>query len=214
MTLVESKELLEVAKLLLESIAIISGGIWAAYTFGSLRQIARARAEIANTESARRKTEAEIAQLTEHARVGAVIETDLIATACKIPGEDSLYLSVIADIVNKGNRNAQIEYPANPFTVYAVTDLSKVHSKFTVVANAAVRSSIDPSKRSLRLLVRAGGRERIPFFVPIPAPGLYFLALSLPLSEAEQKVAEQYGFVSAGRWSAKRYFVATVPTAT
>lgn len=213
MTLSDWKELLEVAKLLIEASAILAGGIWATYTFGSLRQIARSRAEIANTEAARKKTEAEIQQLTEHARVGAVIEIDLTASTSTLPNVPGLMLSVLAEVSNRGNRNAQIEYPDHPFTVYAVGELQTGTPTYTPVAKDAVRSSVDPSKRSLKLLVRAGGKERIPFLVHVPGPGLYLLVLTLPLSQAEQEIAKQYGFVSVGRWSAKRYFIATAPRA-
>ena len=214
MTLAEWKDFLDVVKTLVEASAILAGGIWATYTFGSLRQIARARAEIANTEAARKKTEAEIQQLTERAQAGAVVEIDLTASTWALPNVSGLLLSVLAEVSNKGNRNVQIEYPDHPFTAYAVTGFEGGAQTYTPVATADVRSSVNPSKRSLKLLVRAGGRERIPFLVRVPGPGLYMLVLTLPLPKPEQEIAERFGFVSTGRWSAKRYFLATAPMAT
>ena len=204
MTLSDWKELLEIIKTLLECLGILAGGVWAAYTFGSLRQIARSRAEIASIEVARRKDEAELKMLDERARIGAVIEIDLSVTTCRIPSDSRIFISALAEVANKGNRNAQIDYPEDPFKVYAV-NVSSQGTVSTLVATAAVVSSINPAKRSLRLLVRAGGRERLPFLVAVPGPGVYLLVFALPLSPAEQEIASQYGFVTKGRWSAKRY---------
>jgi hypothetical protein len=206
MTVSEWQAVLEVIKLLLECAAIVAAAIWATYTFGSLRQIARARAEIANTEAERRKTEVEIQHLTEQSLVGAVIEIDRVANVHNIP-ESGLFLSVVAEVANKGNRNAQIEYPEYPFTAYTATLQGDGKFVFESIARAHVVSSVAPAKRSLKLLVRAGGRERLPFLVRIPRPGIYLLVVTLPLSAAEQEIAKKYGFVSAGRWSAKRYVV-------
>jgi hypothetical protein len=209
MTPADWKDLFDVIKVALEAVAIVAGGVWAAYTFGSLRQIAKARAEIANTEAARRKTEAELKALDEHARVGAVIEIDLAVTTCRVAQDPRVFLSVLAEVSNRGNRNAQIEYPPHPFKAYAVQVSAQGELSTTLVASAAVLSSVDPSKHSLKLLVRAGGRERLPFLVAVPSPGLYLLVLSLPLPPAEQAIADQYGFIAKGRWSAKRFY--TVP---
>lgn len=207
MTLVAWKEWLEVVKLAAEVIAIGAGGVWALFTFGALSQIARARAEIAKTDAERRKTEAELQALAEKALTGAVIEIDLIVTSPAVPNMAGTFLSVLAEVSNKGNRNAHIEYPEKPFAVYAVDrDAGGVLTP-RLVAGSPVVSSINPAKRSLKLLVRAGGKERLPFFVALPGPGLYLVVVTLPLSKAEQEVAARYGFVSLGRWSAKRYVV-------
>lgn len=169
-------------------------------------QIARARAEIAKADVERRKTEAELQALSDRALTGAVIEVELVATPVTVPSVKGRYLSVLAEVSNKGNRNAQIEYPDRPFAAYQVKPHDAGFS-YTAVAEAGVVSSVNPSRRSLKLLVRAGGKERLPFFIKVPEPGLYLLVVTLPLSVAEQEVAKKYGFVSAGRWSAKRYVV-------
>ncbi|MGH9420901.1 MAG: hypothetical protein ACRD3J_13075, partial [Thermoanaerobaculia bacterium] len=125
-----------------------------------------------------------------------------------VPNSADVFLSVLAEVSNKGNRNAQIEYPDHPFTAYLVTPQPDGALSYSPVAKANVISSINPDYKSLKLLVRAGGKERLPFFVRLPSHGLYLLVITLPLSAAEQEVAKRYGFVTTGRWSAKRYFVA------
>jgi hypothetical protein len=210
MTLGEWQELLELLKTLLEVVAIIAGGIWAIFTFHALGQIARARADIANAEASRRKSEAEAQQLLEKAGIGAVIEVDLTATTVKAPDGRGLLLSVLVEITNKGTRNAKAKFPEPPefpFTAYEVTAHEDGRFSYEMVARAAVISGINPEFRSLQVLVRAGGRERLPFLVRIPRPGVYLLVFGIPLSEKEQEVAKKFDFVATGRWTAKRYVV-------
>lgn len=211
MTISEWKDLVEMVKSLLEACAIVAAGVWATYTFGSLRQIAKARAEIANTEATRRKTEAEVQALSEKAGIGAVIEIELAATPLKAPNDSRLYLSVIAEVSNKGNRNAHIAYPDQLFRVYAVNSQHETAVTHTFLLAASLVSAVDPTRYAKNLLVRAGGREWLPFLVPVPGPGVYLLVLSLPASAAEQEIAKQSGFSPSPWWSAKRYVV--VPAA-
>ena len=221
MTLEDWKTFLEIAELLVECAAIIGAGIWAIYTFGSLRQIARAKAEIAKTEAEitktqaeitkteaeRRKADAEIERLSEQGRVGAVVQIQMTPSVEVIPGDPNKYLSVAAEITNTGTRNAEIEYPDTPFMAYAVRQKADGTFSYDRVATAHVVNAFVPSQRSKRMLVRAGGKQRLSFFVRLPGPGLYFLVVALPMSEVEQEVAKQFGFVSKGWWSAKQYFV-------
>lgn len=207
MALEDWKAYLEVAELLLKCLAIFAAGLWAAYTFGSLGQIARARADIAKTEAERRRAEAEIERLSEQGRVGAVVQIQMSPSVQVIPGDQNKYLSVTAEVTNTGTRNAQVDYSETPFAAYAVKPTSDGRFSYDRVATAHVVNGLNPSLRSKRLLVRAGGKERLSFFVRLPGPGLYFLVLSVPISEREQDVARQYGFEAKGRWSAKQYFV-------
>lgn len=57
--------------------------------------------------------------------------------------------------------------------------------------------------------MRVGGTERLNFIVRLAASGLYFLALHFPISEQEQKVAEEWGFATKGYYSAKKYVCVT-----
>lgn len=210
MALDDWKSLLEVLELLLKCAAIVAAGLWAAYTFGSLGQIARAKADIAKTEAERRRAEAEIERLSEQGRVGAVIQIRMTPRVETLPNDPGKYLSVTAEVTNSGTRNAQIDYPKPPeapFTAYAVTADAGGGLSYERVAAAQVVSGVNPRFRSKRLLVRAGGTERLSFFTRVPGAGLYLLVISVPVSEREQEVARQFGFEAQGRWSAKQFFV-------
>lgn len=209
MALADWKAVLEVAELLLKCLAIVGAAVWATYTFGSLGQIARAKADIAKTEAERRKAEAEIERLSEQGRVGAVVQIQMTPSVQAIPGDRNKYLSVTAEVLNTGTRNAQVDYSETPLAAYAVTPKADGTFSYDRVATAHVVNGLNPSLRSKRLLVRAGGKERLSFFVRLPGPGLYFLVVSVPISEREQDVARLYGFEAKGRWSAKQYFVVT-----
>jgi cell division protein FtsB len=105
MTVVEWKAVFDLIKVVLECVAIVGAGVWATYIFGSLRQIARARSDIAKIEAEHRKTEAEIDRLTEQARVGAVIQMSLEAMPEIVPNDPLLYVS--AAVENRERRKSQ-----------------------------------------------------------------------------------------------------------
>jgi hypothetical protein len=208
-TIKQWQDLLGIVKIALECMAIAGGGFWALFVFGSLRQIARARAEIAKTDAERRKTEAEIERLTEQARIGAVIGIELAASSVNVPGDAGKYLSIEAIVANSGSRHAQVDYPDEPLIVFDAKADADGTLRYTRVAGAYVPRGTQPWLPSRRLLVRAGGHECLTFFVKVPSPGLYLVVLSFPISEQEQTIARQFGFETKGRWSAKRYV--TVP---
>jgi hypothetical protein len=207
MTVESWKATLEIAELFLKCGAIVGAAAWAAYTFRSLGQIARAKADIAKTEAERRKAEAEIERLSEQGKIGAVVQIQMTPTVQAIPGDQNTYLSVTAEFLNTGSRNAQVDYAETPFAGYAVTPKADGTFDYERVVTAHVVNGLNPSLRSKRLVVRAGGKERLNFFVKLPGSGLYFLVVSVPISEREQNIARQFGFESKGRWSAKQYFV-------
>lgn len=190
-----------------EIAAIIAAGIWAIYSFRVLNQIARARGEMARLDVEQKKAEAELRHLMEQTFVGAVVDITMSAEQMSLVGDQRKYICAEVTINNQGRRNAQFEYPEFPFTVFAVEPQSGGGLKYAQHAVAKVAAGSDPNRKSLRMLVRAGGKGHIPFFVSVDSPGLYFLVFSVPVSEAEQEVTKRFGFHSVGKWSAKKYFV-------
>jgi hypothetical protein len=209
MTAEEWKTFLDVVKVTLECVAIIGAGIWATYTFGSLRQIARAKAEMTKLDSERRRTDAEVDRLTEQARIGAVIQISLDALPLAIPDDRRRFVEVTVEIFNGGSRNVHIAYPQHPLNIYAADINSDGLTTYRNVASCRVASGVDPNSFSKGMLARAGGRYPLSFVVPVPASGLYLIVFSVPVSEAEQAIATQFGFSSKGRWSGKKFV--TIP---
>jgi hypothetical protein len=209
MTLAQLHAYLEVARIVFEIAAIIAAGIWALYSFRVLNETARARGEMAKLDVEQKKGEAELRRLTEETFVGAVVDITMTAEQVALPGDQRRYICAEVTINNKGNRNAQLEYPEFPFTVFAVKPQADGTFEYVQHSVAKVAAGSAPNYKSLRMLVRAGGVGHIPFFVSVGAPGLYFLVFSTPVSEAEQAVSKRFGFQSGGKWSAKKYFVVT-----
>lgn len=215
MTAEEWKTFLEVVKVGLECAAILGVGAWATFTFGSLRQIARAKAEITKLDSERRKTEAEVDRLTEQARVGAVIQISLDAVPRTVQDHHHRFVEITVEVFNGGTRNVHISYPEHPLIVYAVAVDANGAMSYHPVATARVVSGVNPNGFSTGMLARAGGRYLLSFMVTVPSPGLYLAIFSVPLSAAEQAIANQFGFSAKGRWSGKKYVTvpAEIPTA-
>lgn len=184
MTLEEWKTFVDTLKAALESLAIFGVGAWALFTFRSLGQIARAKAEITKLDFERRKTEAEVDRLAEQARVGAVIQISLDAVSRTVYDHHHRFVEITVEIFNGGSRNVHIAYPEYPLIVYGASVSAEGAMSYHPVATARVVSGVNPNGFSSGMLARAGGRYPLSFMVTVPSPGLYLAIFSVPLSEA------------------------------
>jgi|GEM_PF-6130925 hypothetical protein len=191
------------------TIALLAGGAWALYKFCELQAKRHAEAQIRESELRQRETEIEIRQREQEANIGSVIEISIRASQQSLPNDSARYISAIVEIENKGKKNTRLEYGKSrtPFSVYAVEIKEDGSLDFRDGAAYSVPVGGSPTASSPSVIVRAGGREKIPFFVRVGSPGLYLLAFAAHLSKEEQAVAKRLGFRLRGRWVAKEYYV-------
>jgi hypothetical protein len=122
-----------------------------------------------------------------------------------------MYVSAVVDIENKGNEHTTLYFDTKagnqkPFSVFRVDHKGDGSLKFKKEAAYPVPRAQNPNIAVNKLLVRAGGRETIPFHFRVSSPGVYLLVFRAPTSEKDQKLAEEEGgFRYRGAWAAKEY---------
>jgi hypothetical protein len=206
MTLEEFATLAKAVQSILTPIALVVAAGWAIYTFRALGQITRSRAEV-------QKTEAEIQHLQQEARIGAVVEISITTSQHTRPNDRYAYVSAVVEIENKGSRNTRLVHGGNerPFSVYAVDFEDNGSLKYEFQAAYPVLRSTAPSSTSPSTVVRAGGREKIPFYFRVSTPGVYLLIFRAPISEEEQDIGKMLGLKFPANWVAKKYLVVERP---
>ena len=206
MTLEEFATLAQAVQSILTPIALVVAAGWAIYTFSALGQITRSRAEI-------QRTEAEILDLQREASIGAVVEISITTSQHTRPNDPYAYISAVVEIENKGSRNTRLVHGGNerPFSVFAVDFQDDGSLKYERQAAYHVLLSTAPSGRSPSTIVRAGGREKIPFYFRVSSPGVYLLIFRAPISGKEQAVGKELGLDFPANWVAKKYLVVERP---
>lgn len=204
--------------------ALIIGAIWALFTFHSLLEIPRRRAELQATEAQIRnseleamlaqaeirKSDAELRQLELQNHTQAVVDITIEAKQASLPGDDARYIGATVLVKNTGSRNTRLLFQdEKPFSVRSVTFDGDGEPQYGEPQHYAVARAAMPTVSASSLVLRTGSTETIPFFCRIPDAGLYYLAFSTPLTEDDSEVALQVGAVRRTRWVARTFFVAT-----
>ena len=199
LTLEEFATLAKAVQNILTPIALVVAAGWAIYTFSALGQITRSRAEIQ--------------KLQREASIGAVVEISITTSHHTRPHDPYAYVSAVVEIENKGSRNTRLVHGGNerPFSVFAVDYQDDGSLKYERQAAYPVLLSTAPSSRSPSTIVRAGGREKIPFYFRVSSPGVYLLIFRAPISEEEKAVGKELGLDFPANWVAKKYLVVERP---
>jgi len=198
------------------SIAVVIGGVWTLYTFSKLGQASKAQAELAELEfkiksqtAAERKVQAELAELEFKIKRQTAVEISLEACQHALPGDSSYYVSVIAVIKNVGSRNANLQY-SNPLTILPVGFDANGKILFSKPILREITTA-PPSGVVTWNLVRVGTTLKVPFFVPVPGPGLYFLhfGVNVGMDQIEQEVYREAGIENprGAVWSGRKFFI-------
>lgn len=173
------------------SVAIILGGIWTFATFKSLQQTAKARAEINIMEK----------QLKEQ----AAFDLDLDATQEYLPEDPSRYVSIIVRMKNTGNRNARIDFPNTDLSI------SRIHfdEGGQLIKETTLKLPVPLEGSNTGVVVRANTAETIPFFGPLPGPGLYLLTFRSSVSPQEKQVTTETGVSDSAiiSWTRSRFII-------
>jgi hypothetical protein len=132
------------------------------------------------------------------------------------PTDDYMYVAADVDIENKGNRHTQLVYGegGTPFSVFRVDHNADGSLKFGDATSYPVVRGQDPEKAVRSMIVRAGGRETIPFYFRVSSPGVYLLVFRAPIPKSEQELLEgalRHEFSRPFAWVAKEYLVVNRP---
>lgn len=207
---------------LVTAAALIIGGIWAVFTFGSLLKIPKERASLQlmehqirqgelerlRAEADIRKSDAELRQLDLENRTQAVVDMSIDANSVTVPGETRVFLAVTVTVTNTGNQNTRlILRDQRPFSIRRVSFGTDGAANYGDRRDFAVARAAMPDSWARSIVVRTGGTERIPFLVAVPEPGLYHLAFSIPLAPADAAVSEEAGTELPPHWAAQKYVV-------
>jgi hypothetical protein len=184
------------------AVAIVIGGFWTLVTFNMLGQRDKARVELAELQD-RAKREAEM--------VGsqAAIEIDIDATQISsADDQDRQFMLVSVVIKNTGTRNNYLEFDSRgPLAVTPVSFDADDYPVFGETERMQVVGG-EVTERIAGIMVRAGSRSsRMPFLIPVKAPGIYYLAFSLDVKGVEADVVAKTAEVGRLTWSASTYFV-------
>jgi hypothetical protein len=206
LTMEEFATLAKAVQSILTPIALVVAAGWAIYTFRALGQITSSRADL-------QKTEAEIQNLQREARIGAVVEISITTSQHPRPNDPYAYVSAVVEIENKGSRNTRLVHGGNqgPFSVFAVDFEDDGSLKYERQAAYPVLLSTRPASKSPSTIVRAGGREKIPFYFRVSSPGVYLLIFRARVSKEEKAVGKELGLKFPASWVAKKYLVVEHP---
>ena len=185
----------QAAASIVQSVFVAFGVIWTVVTFWALGNVARARADLQRIELDLKRQ--------------AVIEIDIEATQQSVPGDPARFFSAVVDVANKGSRNTRLAFNEDgPFHIRTVTIRPDGNLTFGTSANFPVVRASDPGGvPAPSMVVRAGGREQVPFFFRVDRPGLYFLTFAASLSPSEHEVAREQGVQFETSWVAKKYLI-------
>lgn len=199
MTLEEIETLARAVQAVVTALALLVAGAWAIYTFRALGQVARSRAEIQKFE--------------REARIGAVVEISIRTSQHTRPDDPDAYVSAVVEIENKGIRNTRLEYGKDrrPFRVFSVERRNDGSLRYELRVACPVPVSTAPAISSPSTVIRAGGREKLPFYFRVSSPGVYLLVFTAPTSEEERAVGEELGLRFPGNWMAMEYLVVERP---
>jgi len=166
------------------SVGLLAGGIWALLQFLTVRHDQRVKEQ-------------------------SVLSMDLDIRQTSLPGRPELCLSIVVQVRNQGSRNSYLQFGGhNHLTVTAmgIAADGTLHSGESV-ARFLKRPDGTPVDTST---VLAGSHVNLPFFVTVPAPGLYIVRFRVDPNPEQRKIISRAGGVDKTTsivLSANQYFV-------
>jgi len=173
--MIELKEITGVMKDIATTLAILGGGYWAVFKF---------RAE---------RVKEKQNKLEEKQNRQAVIDVS-VETKQESPAENedgSCWASAVAVIVNKGTRNAVLDFQTvSPFLISRVW----FGENGVGVERPLLKESIRFADSAwLRMVLRIGATQRFPIFFRVPSYGLYNISFLVTVSEEDFQQFQQAG---------------------
>ena len=193
---------IELADLIFKIIAAVAAGVWALFLLVTLRQPARAQAEL-------RKTEEEIREIELRAKRQAVVAVDIKATILSSPdGEGHIILAVV-ELTNRGSRNTRIKWKDQLPAFYVRLTQFDPSGRPTYLQEKELRvpQTLNPDVEARSHVIRTGGTESIPFAVKVSLPGIYLLSFRGAVDDAELQQSKELGVELPGAWTANKHVV-------
>ena len=174
----------EAIKNIVFAAAVVIGGVWTLYTFWSLQSSNRATAELE--------------ELNSRIFRQPVLQIDFNIKQESLANDANNYLSGYVNIKNVGKRNALMKFQDNnpPFTATEVTFNS---SGEPVLGKKYAQY---PPKYA-GYTIRVGDTEKIPFFLRVGSPGLYFVDFEVQVSE--HQIDGEGESIEPMSWSSSEY---------
>ena len=176
------------------SAGMIVGGIWTLYTFGSLKQIGKAKTELE--------------QMRRSLRERGILNVTLQPSQFKDSKSSRLYVLVKVSIQNTGNRTEVIDW--NKSGLYA--SRVDIDGKRRLAFGAASKADyLTPWGAVPSSSILPGQTRTLPFLIPAKEAGIYHLLFRASVSPVEAP-AHMKEYLSAGIavrefvWQASTYF--------
>jgi len=220
--------LIALGELILKVAVVLFGGTWAVLLFRLLRQREQAQINLRRSEADIRHTEAQILDL-ELKTKQAVVLVDMRVETYR--HRDAYIIYAVVELTNCG-RNTRIIWKDQPpaFSVRMVKLNEEHHGPsrripmqngiedrdYDLIGEFRVLRTLDPKAEARSHIVRAGGKESLPFTALVPSPGLYLLSFRGVVDEKDRAEAAKLGVELPVAWTGNRYvFVddARVPSA-
>src|SRR4029077_2920130 len=140
------KNIAEAIKDMMVSVGLIAGGIWAVLQFLTVRHDQRVKEQ-------------------------SVLSMELDIQQASVPGREEIFLSIVVRVRNQGSRNSYLQYGRDDHLTVTAREISNdgTHSPGQRIERFLKRDGqrVDTSS------VLSGSYVDLPFFVAVPAPGLY-----------------------------------------
>jgi hypothetical protein len=187
--------------------------VWAVIVVLALRQIATARTQLAKLEVEREKTAAEvqkthreIQELDLKLKTQPVICVEMKPEIRPIVPQGWL-LTVIVEVANTGNAPARLSFEKDePLQLFPTEFDEQGKPTFEDGISLGAPPAVNPAGRVPALILRAGGRESVPFVLRIDRAGLYLVTFRALLGSVDREslglAIPEWKPVS---WTAKRY---------
>jgi hypothetical protein len=173
----DPKILIAAGDLILKVAVALFGGIWAVLLLSLLRQreqaavnIRKSEAEIRDLDLKKKHVEAQISDLELKTRQ-AVILVDIRVEICR--HRDDYIIVAVVELANCGSQNTRIIWEGQPpaFSVRMIRFNNDGGVDYDLIGAFRVPLTLDPKSEAPSHVVRAGGKESLPFTARIiPRP--------------------------------------------
>jgi hypothetical protein len=207
----DPKILIAFGELLLKAAAVLAAAIWAVLLLRLLRQreqaevnIRKSEAEIRDLDLKQKYVEAQIADI-QLKTTQAVILVDIGVKTHR--HRDAYLMIATVELTNLGSQNTRIMWKDQPhaFSVRMVELQEGEGANYKLIGTFPVPRTLDPTAEALSHVVRAGGKEVLPFAARISCPGLYLLSFRIAVDERDRAEAKKLGVELPTAWTGNRY---------
>lgn len=192
-------------KILAEIATLFVVGFWAVYGFIILRKKEKASAELKNTELEMKKAELALRQI-------AVVKTYISSTVKKNNKTEGYYLLCEVTLTNEGKRDTRLKWHGEtpPFAVRQVIfDDRGIPTYPEDPILIPVRQTVNPELEAVSHILRAGGKQTLPFAVLVQNSGVYLLSFRGVVAPEEASISVEAGTQQQNTvsWTATKYIV-------